>query len=44
MYVALGGVGPWQIEVVPWSCVSVCGEILKESKRSFVFFCEVYLL
>ena len=43
MFIVLGGMVPRQIGVVWWSCVSLCGEILKESKRSFVFFCEVYL-
>ena len=38
MYVALGGVVPRQVGVVLWSCVSLCGEILKESKGSFVRF------
>ena len=44
MYVELGGIVPRQIGIVLWSCqFSLCGEILKESKRSFVFFCEDYL-
>ena len=44
MYVALGGVVTRQIGVVLSGVVfSLCGEILNESKRSFVFFCEVYL-
>ena len=43
MYVAFCGVVPQQIGVVWWGCVFFMWRDIKGIKRSFVFFCEVYL-